>query len=418
MKPFRSYQYAMSKKDFIWIFNSTSLKAGLDGPFSFEYHVSKTKMLTDASGLIDARIWLVVKVKGKYFLYAFLTPNFIEQYVEGSYKGDFLLQTNPYNSVRLLPRIESRETWALTNLQNGEEGLRRCSNEERTMFLRKLSNNYRLSFSLPSRSILSSIPKTDFMDIGRAIPEQIKLVLRTLAFGDIARSKSFPTSVSAFGGIALLLLQKSIKNINSPESIELMASLDPFVPDESAEPKSPKDNLKTATCIPPLVDTCLEEIDPDKISPRIFIARSENCSLGWLNKTGEAEKNHEEIIKDIVVYLNSVNLKSYKSRSFDLFTENADSKCLWEIKSTNEANTVEQGEKGIVQLLRYSAALSDAAVKNVRFLLLLQINAQYGVFSYLSRMAEMAGVELWLYDKNRDWPNRILNINEEIISWD
>jgi len=211
----------MNKNDYIWTFNVSALKAGFDGPFSLEYYVPESRMSVSASFILDSRIWLVVKKDDKNYLFAFITPTLIEKYEEGTYEGDFLLHADPYCSVRLLPRFESLDSWILNDLKSHEDGIRECSDAEKTMFLATLSRNQRVSFSNPSRSILDSVPKTKFSDAGRAIPEQLKLVLRTIAFGDLSRSKSAPADVSAFGGATLLLLRSSVENIDSPELIKL-----------------------------------------------------------------------------------------------------------------------------------------------------------------------------------------------------
>ncbi len=393
-------------KDHVWIFNEAALGSGMDGPLSLEYHVPGGKMKAEPGALVGSRLWLVVRSGDEEFLYAMLAPTSIELYQEGKYKDDFLLTSEGFLSARFLPHRESREPWKLPSLK-GEEGIRECDDAERTSFIEMLERNERVSFAAPSRGELESIPRTAFSDLEHAVPDQLMSVLRTVAFGDISRVRSSPASLSALGGIALTILKSVRPELPEAEMIELIAALDPMGTLDSVE-ESKEKITKTIASLPPVVDTFLEEVDPDKISPRKFVAGAPAYSSEWLDKTNDAEQAHEQILKDTVLYLKGKGFKVYKTRSFDLFAEKNGIRFLCEIKSANGFNSVAQGEKGIVQLLRYSTALTDGGI---RYLLVLQDSRQDAVHEYLSKMADRAGSELWLYNGEKEWPARISNLN-------
>ncbi|HWQ99320.1 MAG TPA: hypothetical protein VN397_00540 [Candidatus Methylomirabilis sp.] len=279
-----------------------------------------------------------------------------------------------------------------------------------------VSKNPRVGFTAPSRSILESVPISPFPDLEHAVPDQLMLALRTVSFGDVARLRSWPKSISAIGGIAFTIIKSSYPHFDETEVVNLIAALDPLVPKHENEPlKTTDDLLETLSSLPPVVDTFLEEIDPEKISPRTFVAKSLSSDGDWLDKTNDAEKAHEQILKDLVVYLKGKGFKVYKTRSFDLFAEKGDARFLWEVKSANGMNSISQGEKGIVQLLRYSVALTDAKWENVKFFLLLQDSGQRAVHQYLSKIAKLTRSELWLYDEKKAWPKRVFNLGLESI---
>ncbi len=403
---------SMSKKDYIWTFNDAELSSGLSGAFSLEYNVSGSKLKVAPDALVGSRIWLIVRSGDDSFLYAFLSPSIIELYQEGKYKDDYLLRCESFSSVRFLPRQESRDPW-LMPVEDGE-GIRECTDVERSILLEIGNKNQRIGFVPPSRAILESIPRTAFSDLVQAVPDQLMLTLRSVSFGDVSRSRSLPNSISALGCIALTILKSTHPHLKEEDVINLIATLDPLAKaDEDAPLKTTEAMLDALSLLPPIVDTFLEEIDPEKISPRIFVARTPNASMEWLNKTNEAEQAHEQILKDVVQYLKNQGFKIFKTRSFDLFVEKAGTRFLWEIKSANCFNTVSQGEKGIMQLLRYSIALADAKSKDIRFFLLMQDSGQREVHQYLSKIASRTGVELWLYDEKRTWPQRVSNLNSE-----
>lgn len=402
----------MTKKNHIWIFNAAALGNGTDGAFSLEYHIPATKLKVDPKALVGSRVWLVMKDGSENFLYATITPSVIEIYQEGRYKDDLLLTAEAFFSIRFLPRHESRDPWNLPSL-SGDEEIRECTDAEHSTFQEIVERNNRISFSPPSRTVLESVPRTAFTDLEHAVPDQLTSILRTVALGDVARTRSYPDEISVFGGIALTILKITCPEIKEADMVALIAALDPMAKMNDAPEESQQEILTTLSSLPPVVDTFLEEIDPDKISPRTFVAGIQNFSSEWIDKTNNAEQAHEQILKDLTLHLRDKGFKVYKSRSFDLFAEKAGERLLWEIKSAHGLNSVAQGEKGIVQLLRYSTALSGDTWKGVSFSLLLQDSGQTAIQQYLAKMGERAGVDLWLYNEQKDWPQRVSGLEND-----
>lgn len=404
----------MNKKDYVWIFNEAALGAGINGVFSLEYHIPGAKLKVDPTLLVGSRVWLVIKSGADNFLYAMIAPSAIELYKEGKYKDDYLLYAASFFSVRFLPRHEAREPWRLSPFQ-AEEEIRECTDSEQLIFRKLVDQNHRVSFAPPSRLILDSVPRTVFADLEHSVQDQFLLALRTVAFGDVMRTHSFPDSISALGGVTLTILKSVCPQLAIADVINLIAALDPITKMADSMQKSQQDVLKTLSSLPPIVDTFLEEIDPEKISLRVFVAGMPNFSSEWLEKTNDAEQEHEKILKDIVLRLRSRGFKIYKSRSFDVLSEKAGMRTLWEIKSANGSNSVAQGEKGIIQLLRYSTVLSDNGWGDTSFLLLLQDSGQSAVQQYLSKMAGRVGVSLRLYDERKAWPHRVFGLKTEVF---
>lgn len=395
-------------KNYIWTFKTTALASGLNGAFSLEYHINRSKLKVAPEILVGSRIWLVVKSGSDSFLYAFLAPSVIELYQEGQYKDDFLLRCEPFASVRLLPRQESLDPWRLPF--EGDEEIRECTVAELSTLFELISKNERMSFALPSRALIESVPPTAFSDLEHAVPEQLMSTLRIISFGDASRSRSLPESISALGGIALMILKETHPHLKEVDIINLLTALDPLAGAGGGRLKQPEDVLGSLTLLPPIVDTFLEELDLAKIAPRIFVAKTSDQSLNWFDKTNDAEREHERILKELAFALKSKGFKVFKTRSFDLFAEKGSTRLLWEIKSASGSNSVSQGEKGIVQLLRYSTALSDEILKNLRLLLLLQSSEQRAVHQYLSRMAKKVGIEFWIYNERGEGLGRICDV--------
>lgn len=397
-------------KDHIWTFKSAALMSGTIGPLSLEYHVPASQLKVEPEDLLDSRLWLVMKDNGSSYLYAVLVPTSLERYREGRYADDYLLLSNPFFSIRFLPRQEARSSWALPSSFDDSEGIRKCSTSEIATFEEIFSGNQRSIFAAPSSSSLSQIPKTKFEQLEHAVPDQLISTLRSVSFGDVSRSKTFAPSVSAFGGLALAVLAQAQPHIDQKAATVLMASLDPLSSNGGESLKRVKEVTDAASVLPPIIDTFLEDIDPEKISPRTFVARTDSVSTDWLDKTSRAEENHEKILKDIVLHLKEKGFKVMKSRSFDLVAEKSGDKFLFEIKSSTQRNAVAQAEKGIVQLLRYSTALSDNELRSMKLLLLLQDSGVSTIAPHLAKMSQRAGAELWLYDEEAKWPQRVKDV--------
>lgn len=401
-------------KNYIWTFNDVALASGLNGAFSLEYHVPCSKMKVPIETLVGSRVWLIVKSGDESFLYALLSPLSIELYKEGRYKDDFLLKCEPFSSMRFLPRQESCVPWQLSF--KTDEEICECTDVEQAALIEIVNKNQRVGFAPPSRSILDTVPRTSFNNLENAVPDQLMSTLRTVSFGDASRSRSLPDTISALGGITLTILALTHPHLDESDVISLIAALDPLSKiDSGVLIKSQKEILHVLSSLPPIVDTFFEEIDPEKLSPRTFVAKSTDSSFEWLDKTNAAEETHERILKDVVLHLKDKDFKVYKTRSFDLFAEKGDVKLLWEIKSANGLNSVSQGEKGIIQLLRYSTALSSEKYADIRFLVLLQDSGLVAIHEYLSKMAKCAGSELWLYNEKKDWPGRIFNMTSNLM---
>ena len=403
----------MTNNDYIWTFNEEALGRGIDGSFSLEYHIPRSRLKADPALLLGARLWLVVKIGEEHFLYAVLTPTTLERYQEGKYRDDYLLCSEGFLSVRFLPRHDSREPWKLLAFEN-YDGIRECVDAERYRLEELLEKNRRVSFAPPSRAVMESVPRTVCDDLDRAVPDQFISVLRTAAFGDVSRTQSFPESLSALGCIAFAILKATHPEFPEAEMVSLIGALDLMATAAPTWQGARKEILTALSSLPPVVDTFLEEIDPERISPRTFVAAAPYSSE-WLDKTNDAEQAHERILKDFVLRLRGKGFRVYKSRSVDLVAEKSGARFLWEIKSANALNATAQGEKGIVQLLRYSTALSENGVSYVKVLLLLQDSDQPAIQRYLARMAARAGIDLWLYNDRREWPQRVYNLKAGTI---
>lgn len=161
----------------------------------------------------------------------------------------------------------------------------------------------------------------------------------------------------------------------------------------------------------PEVDINFEKVNPDFIFTRSFVSRADESDChNSLEKTENAEKRHQEILKDISLRLMALGLIPMQSSSIDLAIRNADSSySFFEIKTTHSKNAIAQSGKGAFQLAIYSYAANKAGLDIKSCCLIIEsINDEFN--SFLNGSLNILGIPLLIYDSNKDWPNRLSDI--------
>jgi len=157
----------------------------------------------------------------------------------------------------------------------------------------------------------------------------------------------------------------------------------------------------------PIVDIDFRPIDVLKIYSRKFhaIDKAFNISSIML-KTEDAEKRHQDILRDIVNFLVENKLEPVQTNSIDfaLITNNI---TIFEIKTTNHDNVLAQIAKGVFQLVLYSQAIIDAGLKKPRKILILESTTTNEYFEYIKKVFVSLEIELVLYDRNKSWPDKL-----------
>jgi hypothetical protein len=158
----------------------------------------------------------------------------------------------------------------------------------------------------------------------------------------------------------------------------------------------------------PIVDIEFEPIIVEKISSRKFHAIDYNYDVDSIMvKTEDAEKRHQEILKDICKYLINCKIQPMQSSSIDLAVRKNFEYHIFEIKTTNKKNIISQVAKGIFQLALYSEALINAGKKCSKRTLVFETERDPLIETFIKNAAKSLNIDVMYYFSNNNWPNKL-----------
>ncbi len=168
-----------------------------------------------------------------------------------------------------------------------------------------------------------------------------------------------------------------------------------------------------ASEICPDVDVNFEPVNPNHILTRKFVSRETLRSdlQDSLAKTENAEKRHQDILREICQYLLQSGQVPLQSTSIDLATKSQNGYLLFEIKTTNIQNIIAQTGKGIFQLAMYSETALDAGLDVADRILILESIAAPDCNNFLAKSALSLGVKILFFDKKKNWPECLSDVN-------
>ncbi len=161
----------------------------------------------------------------------------------------------------------------------------------------------------------------------------------------------------------------------------------------------------------PNVDVNFELIKPDQIFARKYIAATDAfLEDNRLEKTENAEKRHQLMLKDISERILALGLSPLQSTSIDLAIKRNNLYSFFELKTTNCQNAISQAGKGVFQLGMYSTAAKQAGlILSDVFLIVEPINNEFDSFLYES--VKSLGIKLIFYSAQKPWPERLYVIS-------
>ena len=213
-------------------------------------------------------------------------------------------------------------------------------------------------------------------------------------------------------GIEYLKLHPTF--VTSGNVVDVISRLSqmPVLPNDASLAQTPSEPVYTTGIgeVQPLpeVDISLRPITPNNVRIRKFIARKITINVDeMLQKTESAEKRHQEMLKDIATYLLDEGERVFQSESIDMAIKQESGLLVFELKSINESNAFSQVAKGFFQLMYYADALSQCGVIVAGKGLIVESNMTDQMSALFSRILSNAGIELYLYDRDRPWPLRV-----------
>ena len=158
-----------------------------------------------------------------------------------------------------------------------------------------------------------------------------------------------------------------------------------------------------------IVDLDFTPIDISKIRARRFIAAEPTWDMNSsMMKTEDAERKHQDILKDISEFFIRQGLVPEQSASIDLALRSEEQCTIFEIKTLNLENISSQVAKGIFQLATYAQAMLNAKLDSPRKVLILEDLNSLGMQDFIQKTALSLGIEILFYNSRLEWPDRLV----------
>ena len=388
--------------DIVWILDykkgSSLGNAGVSGT----YIVPSNDLNIEPSALAGKRIWIVLRGNEDRLL-KLIKVRHVERIIEGYYFNDYLISTDIIQSFRFTSGFKNAGKFRISETEELKIGLSylgdRISNLIPNIVLRAIETK----LAIPTKTLLSTIEIKILPNNKRQLARlALKAIIARLSLDQVWASGT-GYKLNAFSNFSFFLIKNMLKDYEVPEVIEELRSLDPL----SILSVKKKATLPKSRSVP-VVDTDFNEIDPDKIFTRTFLPlnSSVNNLEESLRKTGHAEKIHQDILKDISLYLISRGITPFETSSIDLMYKSGSMLNVVEIKSANQNNIFAQSAKGAFQIACYINELIKD-YENLHPQLILSKTENNETNNHAATALLRLGVKPLFYDASKPWPDRI-----------
>ena len=334
----------------------------------------------------------------------------VEKFSEGYYANDFLVSCSTTASFRLTSSFEDARPYSISDFRDqglGTHGAPEVASGKLKGFVSKA---FQIKLTSPSDAVLKRLTFDILPKRGKGLARAaLSQITQALPLDQIWASGT-GDKLGPFGNFAARLL--SLHGYDPSQATTFLKTSDPFYlyADTTGNIIASKseDSAKRGEMS---VDLEFTEIDPTKIYAREFIP-----SEGFfpdlesaLNKTEEAEKLHQNMLRDISSYLKEKGVSTYESSSVDLMILLNDQTRIFEIKSSTLANIMAQAAKGAFQIACYCNAM-DADHGPLSAALIIHKIEDTNVETFVHNALKRLGVKCLTYDPDRQWPQRVAGL--------
>jgi len=264
-----------------------------------------------------------------------------------------------------------------------------------------------VKLQLPSKSLLSKIPNVSLKGSQEIYSRKlITAVTETYCLDEIW-GQGGRLVLPPFANFAYAKAVQDSNQFATQELAALLSELDPVTPMNLRVRRAGGWNRSQK--LVPLIDLMLSPIVPAAIFARKYVASDkENAnSKEFLKKTENAEKRHQDILRDLSVRLSELGFRPMQSASLDLFVQVFDRSFTFEIKSSDTSNILYQAAKGLFQLGCYDEALSREGYENNHPALIVESCGSVELEVYVDTIIEGFGIPVFYYYSNEHWPRRV-----------
>lgn len=392
---------------FTWILPATSSPLIAHGFGISKSYCVPVELIHSPKELIDSNVFILLRDVANDFLFARIYVERVDTlYNDDNDTSSYLLTINPLKSIRTFSDCNKSDALSFKTLVANELkiGFNKLNETVSTELSQRISRSVQHKFSFPTNDVFHRIAK-----ISTAFTPQVfaLTLLRQMTY-------SYPLS-EMWGSIKYKnpFLNFAMEFARQTVNAEAVAKLSPWLEQYSKDFLSNEVNkgIVANTFIdlsPSSVDIDFEPIDENTIKTRSFVAHSSYIPITTsMAKTEDAEKRHQDILRDVSIFLKSINCIPRQTSSIDLALLNGNEVDLFEIKTLTPSNVVNQISKGIFQLTAYSRMLESNGYHVVTRNLIVEKVEDQIFRDFIQAILNDVQIRALFYDAVKTWPQKL-----------
>jgi hypothetical protein len=333
-------------------------------------------------------IWIVDGIDG--YLMARVVVHEITEFVEGLYKGDFLINLDFSCSFR----VGSRKLNFMESIRSYPPGLSEFNGMDHVSWVRSVMSLVETRFVAPKVESLK-IPFQRFVDNATIGLENAAMafLIQKLSIDEVWRLEK-SNGLGPYATFAIALHSASggaftNELVNYLDEVDPITQVERVLTDEFSSTKSSR------------VDLFFSAIDSEQVTRRQFIESGSmvdrSMAISMLN---DAERRHQHVLMSLSQFITSVDLIPQQSNSVDLLVNKGSATILCEIKTIHDTNLESQVAKGVYQVIKYDIAM-DGRFGEVSPVLILEGRISPIELTQVQKILKRTGVQLiWVGDSN------------------
>jgi hypothetical protein len=355
---------------------------------------------------------VTILLRGNYGDVIFKCINIVK--VEENIEDDLNLRHGYYVTINILNSFAvtidyetGKEKSKINSFSDKQNGFYQISSSDYVYILSIITENIQIRITPPSVSDCTSFFQEISNDINNInfAAQLLKYLIKNYSLDNIWGSSKYKNPYLNF---AIEYLKKS----DGIDKNDIISNMSLLLVDQYKDKNDKLEKMKL-----PIIDIEFEPIVVENISSRKFHAIDYNYDVDSIMvKTEDAEKRHQEILKDICKYLINCKIQPMQSSSIDFAVRKNFEYYIFEIKTTNKSNIISQVAKGIFQLALYSEALTSVEKKCSSRTLILETAHDALIETFIKNAAKSLNIDVMHYFSNNNWPNKlspIIKITED-----
>lgn len=396
----------MGTNDIAWILESDKGNSFGGNGVASSYILPQGDMHVEPHSVAGKKIWVLLRGHEDRLIMVVKVKK-IERIIDGYHKGDYIIGSDLTQSIRLVSGYSQAIKYKSELTYSLRKGLQVIDPSISDNFSKLIAATIQVKLTEPDQKVLSTISLQMLPANRRILARNAIRTIVSLLTLDRLWASGTGDKLSPYANFAHALFANTYSGHELSELTKELKTIDPisFLLDQKPLGIQLGDKKKDKT---PKVDLEFTEIEPEKVYAREFLSIDSKLKdlEEALNKTEHAEKMHQEMLKDVVVFLISRAIVPYESCSIDLMYKLGDKLNVFEIKSTTTSNILAQAAKGAFQLACYLNELAKD-YKGLSSHLILRRTENHDIDFYVTEVLKRLGVSVLFYDPNKQWPERL-----------